>query len=116
MAQKEHKIGYASIYTIIHKELHVKKNSFFHQDFIERQTAEHDRICKEILKLFENGRYRLTSKIITYDETYIPLFDIPMRQESKILFFEDHPNEQWLKNNEPTKEHCISFSLEVQDW
>lgn len=38
----------------------------------EYPKAEYARICKETLKLFNDGEHRLVFKIITGDETHIP--------------------------------------------
>ncbi|PRD18078.1 UNVERIFIED_CONTAM: hypothetical protein NCL1_62037 [Trichonephila clavipes] len=70
MIQKELNIGSAAIRKIIHEELHMEKRYDHH----------------------------IISKIVKGVETYIPFFDVPTRQESKIWVFEDDPMPVMAKN------------------
>ncbi|GFW12329.1 uncharacterized protein TNCV_815841 [Trichonephila clavipes] len=69
----------------------------------EHQKEERVRISKETLKLLNDGDHRIISKIVTGDETYIPFFDIPTRQESKVWVFEDEPTPTMVKRQRAMK-------------
>ncbi|XP_042906074.1 histone-lysine N-methyltransferase SETMAR-like [Parasteatoda tepidariorum] len=88
--QKELNFGSAAIHKIIHEELHMKKVvcRWVPHNLTEHQKEERVRISKETLKLLNDGGHRIISKIVTGDETYIPFFDVPTRQESKVWIFE----------------------------
>ena len=61
------------------------------------------RICKETLKLLNDARNRLIPKFVIDDETYIPIFDVPTRQESKIWIFEDDTTPTMVKRQRVVK-------------
>ena len=98
MIQKELNIRSAVIHKIIH-ELPMKKLDcpWVTHDLTEHQKSEHIRICRETLKLLNNGKHYLISKIINDDETCIPFFDVPTHQKSKIWVFEDDPKPIMMK-------------------
>ncbi|PRD25489.1 UNVERIFIED_CONTAM: hypothetical protein NCL1_40775 [Trichonephila clavipes] len=55
------------------------------------------------LKLLNDSGHRVISKIVTGDETYKPLFDVPTRQESKLWVFEDDPTPTMVKSHRAMK-------------
>lgn len=105
MIQKELNIGSAAIHKIIHEELHMKKvvSRWVPHNLTEHQKQERVRISKETLKLLNDGGHRIISKIVTGDETYIPFFDVPTRQESKVWVFEDDPTPTMVKRQRALK-------------
>ncbi|GFX75596.1 uncharacterized protein TNCV_4715021 [Trichonephila clavipes] len=68
-----------------------------------RDLEERVRINKETLKLLNDGDHHIISKIITGDETCIPFFDVPTRQESKVWVFEDDPTPTTVKRQRAIK-------------
>ena len=50
----------------------------------EHQKEKRVTITKETLKLLNDGSHRIIYKIVTSDETYMPFFDVPTHQESKV--------------------------------
>ncbi|XP_015920768.1 histone-lysine N-methyltransferase SETMAR-like [Parasteatoda tepidariorum] len=84
--QKELNIGSAAILKMIHEELQMKKVvwRWVPHNLTEHQKQEHVRISKETLKLLNDGGNRIISEIVTSDELYIPFFNFPTRQESKV--------------------------------
>ncbi|XP_015924023.3 histone-lysine N-methyltransferase SETMAR-like [Parasteatoda tepidariorum] len=103
--QKEFNIGSTAIHKIIHDELHMKKVvcRWVPHNRLEHQKEERVRISKETLKLLNDGGHRIISKIITGDETYIPFFDVPTRQESKVWVFEDDTMPTMVKRQRALK-------------
>ncbi|XP_015920439.1 histone-lysine N-methyltransferase SETMAR-like [Parasteatoda tepidariorum] len=91
--QKKLNIGSAAIHKNIHEELHKKKVvcRWVPHNLTEHQKEERVRITKGTLKLINDDGHRVISRIVTGEETYIPFFDIPTRQESKVWVFEDDP-------------------------
>lgn len=69
----------------------------------EQQKAERVRICQQTFQLLNDGGHRIISKIITGDETYIPFYDVPTRQESKVWVFEDDPTPTTVKRKRAVK-------------
>ena len=53
--------------------------------------------------MLNDGGHHIISKIVTGDETYIPFFDVPTRQESKVWVFEDDPTPTILKRQRSMK-------------
>ena len=96
--QKELSIGFTAPHKIIHEQLHVKKLvcRLVPHDLIEHQKAACVRICKETLKLLNDGDHYFISKFITSDETNI-IFDVLTYQESEIWVFEDAPKSIVMK-------------------
>ncbi|GFX22554.1 uncharacterized protein TNCV_2784891 [Trichonephila clavipes] len=97
--QKDFNIVSAVIHKIIHEELHTKKVvcRWVPHNQTEQQKVERVRISKETLQLLNDNGHRIISKIVTSDETYIPFFDVPTRQESKVWVFEDDPTPTMVK-------------------
>ncbi|GFY12467.1 uncharacterized protein TNCV_1798891 [Trichonephila clavipes] len=58
---------------------------------------------KKSLKLPNYGGHRVISKIVMDDETYMPFYDIPTRQESKVWVFEDDPMPTMVKSQRAMK-------------
>ncbi|GFW76682.1 uncharacterized protein TNCV_4943991 [Trichonephila clavipes] len=69
----------------------------------EHQKEEHVRISKVTLKLLNDGGHRILSKTVTGDETHIPFFDVPTRQESKVCVFEDDSTPTMMKRQRAMK-------------
>ena len=92
MIQKELKIRSTPKHKIIYEELYMKIwiCHWLQHNLTEQQKAKCVRICRETLKVLNEGGHWLISKIITGNETYIAFFDIPTGQESKLWVFEDH--------------------------
>ncbi|GFU91548.1 uncharacterized protein TNCV_2543141 [Trichonephila clavipes] len=65
----------------------------------EHEKEKRVKIGKETRKLLNGGGHRIISKIVTGDEMYIPFFDVPTRQENKVLIFEDDPTPIRMKSN-----------------
>ncbi|PRD30964.1 UNVERIFIED_CONTAM: hypothetical protein NCL1_24807 [Trichonephila clavipes] len=97
--QKDFNIVSAVIHKIIHEELHTKKVvcHWVPHNQTEQQKVERVRISKETLQLLNDNGHHIISKIVTSDETYIPFFDVPTRQESKVWVFEDDPTPTMVK-------------------
>ena len=96
--QKKLNLVSAAIHKIIHEELHMKKVvcRWVPHNLTEHQKEERVRISKETLKLLNDGRHGIILKIVTSNETYIPFFDVPTHQESKILkSLKMTSNQQW---------------------
>ncbi|PRD27510.1 UNVERIFIED_CONTAM: hypothetical protein NCL1_35157 [Trichonephila clavipes] len=55
------------------------------------------------LKLPNDGEHHVISKIVTGDETYMPFYDVPTRQESKVWIFEDDPTPTMVKSQRAMK-------------
>ncbi|GFW48133.1 uncharacterized protein TNCV_3076731 [Trichonephila clavipes] len=111
MIQKELNIGSAAKHKIIHEELHMKKVvcRLFPHYLIEHQKEECVRISKVTIKLLNGGGHHLISK--TDDETNIPFFDIPTRQESKIWVFKIDPTPTMVKRQRATKKVMYAVFL-----
>ncbi|GFT04880.1 uncharacterized protein TNCV_4712541 [Trichonephila clavipes] len=102
MIQKELNIRSAAIHKIIHEELHFKK--VWSVVCRQHQKEERVRICKETLRMLNDGGHRIIPKIVTGDETYIPFFfDVPTRQERKIWVFKDDPTPTMVKRQRSTE-------------
>ncbi|GFW66290.1 uncharacterized protein TNCV_1711891 [Trichonephila clavipes] len=113
MMQKELIVSSAAIHRIILEELHMKKVvcRWVLRNLIEHQKEERVRIGKETLKLLNEGGSRIISKIVTDDERYIPFFDVPTCQESKVWIFEDDALPTKVKRQRAMKKlmHTIFF-------
>ncbi|GFX34306.1 uncharacterized protein TNCV_3226531 [Trichonephila clavipes] len=105
MTQKELIIRSTAIHTIIHEELHMKKVvcHWVSPNLTEHQKENRVRISKGILKLLNDGGHRITSKVVTGDETYMPFFDVPTPQESKAWVFENYPTHTVVKRQRAMK-------------
>ncbi|GFV30662.1 uncharacterized protein TNCV_1777151 [Trichonephila clavipes] len=103
---------------MIHEELNMNKVvcRWFTHNLTEHQNEERIRISTETLKLLNDGSHHIISKIVTGDETCIPSFDIPTRQESKIRVFEDDPTSRMRKRQRAIYKLCMPFYSEVRDW
>lgn len=99
------KIGSSAVKTIIHDHLHLKKvvSRFVPRHLSDFQKAERVRICHETLNLLNNGGHQIFSKIVTGDETYIPFFDVPTRQESRVWIHEDEETPTMTKKQRAMK-------------
>ena len=64
------------------------------------QKTTRVKICQENLKILSNYGYRIISKIITSDETYVHYYDAPTNQESKIWLDELPPIQLKQKQTE----------------
>ncbi|GFW80212.1 uncharacterized protein TNCV_461191 [Trichonephila clavipes] len=93
MIQKELNFGSTAIDKIIHEELHMKKVIclWVPRNLTEHQKEKPVRICKKSLKLTNHGGQCVISKIVMDDETYMPFYDVPTRQEREVWVFEDDP-------------------------
>ena len=83
-------IGSPAVYEILHEELKVRKivSRWIPHQLTEEQKAERVRISKQTLKLLKDGEHRIISKIVTGDKTYIPFYDVPTCQESRVWVFD----------------------------
>lgn len=99
------KIGSSAVRTIIHDHLHLKKvlTRFVPHHLSDFQKAERVRICHETLNFLNNGGHQIFSKIVTGDETYIPFFDVPTRQESRVWIHEDDETPTMIKKQRAMK-------------
>jgi len=86
-------IGSAAVSKILHEELRMKKVvcRWVPHHLTEFQKSERVRISRDTLNMLESGGHRIISKIVTGDETYIPFYDTPTRQESRVWIHEDDP-------------------------
>lgn len=93
------KISSASIHTILHHHLGVRKVlcRWVPHWLTDDQKAERVRICRENLKMLNDGGHRIISKILTGDETYVHYYDAPTRQESKCWVYDDETPPAQLK-------------------
>ena len=73
--------------------------SWVPHNLTEHQKAEYVRICKETLKLPNDGVHGLIYKITTDDETCPSFFDVQTLQESKVRVFEDDFKSTTVKKN-----------------
>lgn len=98
-------IGSATVHTILHEHLHLKKvvMRWVPHQLTDFQKAERVRICRETLKMLNDGGHRIISKIITGDETYISFYDVPTRQESRVWIHEDAPTPVTVKKQRSVK-------------
>lgn len=78
---------------------------------------------KIILKLLNHARHSHISKIITGEETYIPCFDIPVRQEYKVWMFLMNSHLELIKNywsmvkkQRSIKTVMYAVCLDIQEW
>ncbi|GFT82228.1 uncharacterized protein TNCV_2272891 [Trichonephila clavipes] len=62
------------------------------------------------------GHHIIISKIVTGDEMYIPFFDVPTCQESKVWVFEDDPTPTMVKRQRAIKKVMYAVSSEVRNW
>ncbi|GFT04955.1 uncharacterized protein TNCV_4744911 [Trichonephila clavipes] len=58
---------------------------------------------KKSLKLPNDGGHSIISKIVMDDETYMPFYDVPTRQESKAWVFEDDSMPTMVKSRRAMK-------------
>jgi hypothetical protein len=86
-------VGSTTVNSNLHEHLHKKKivSRLVPHTLDDFQKAERVRIARQTLEMFNNGGYRILSKIVTGDETHIPFFDVPTRQESRVWIHEDDP-------------------------
>lgn len=84
-------IGASSTQKILHEHLLVRKifTKWVPHFLTSAQKKERLNLCKKNLKILKDGGYRVWSKIVTGDETSVPIFSIPTRQESAQWVFED---------------------------
>ena len=59
--------------------------------------------------MLNGGSHRIIFKIVTGDETYIPFFDVPTRQESKVWIFEDDTTPTMVKRQRALKKVMYAF-------
>lgn len=93
MIQESIGIGSAAVEKILHAELKMKKVvcRWVPHQLTDFQKSERVRISRQTLQMLEHGGHRIISKIVTGDETYIPFYDAPTRQESRVWIYEDDP-------------------------
>ncbi|PRD35752.1 UNVERIFIED_CONTAM: hypothetical protein NCL1_10566 [Trichonephila clavipes] len=105
MMQKEINVRSTAMHKIIREELHMKKVAcrWVTHNLTEHQKEERVCISKETLELLNDGGHRIISKIVTGDETYMPFFDVPTRQESKIWVFENDITPTMVKRQRAMK-------------
>ena len=91
MIQIKLNIRAITIHKNINEELYMKKLicCWVLHALTEHQKAECVRVCKETLKLLNDGGHILTSKIITVDEKHMLFLDFSTNQESKAQVSED---------------------------
>lgn len=68
----------------VYEEMHILKLvclSVPHK-LTKHQKAKHSKIYKDTLKLLNDDRRCIISKVVTGDETYIPIFDVRKRREN----------------------------------
>ena len=66
-------------------------------DLTKHHKVECVRICKETLKLLNDGEHHLISKILTGDETCVPFYGVPTHLEGEVWVFEDNPKPTMAK-------------------
>ncbi|MEE2373769.1 transposase [Klebsiella pneumoniae] len=105
MIESKLKIGSSQVRSILHEHLHLKKvvSRFVPHHLTDFQKAERVRICQQTLDILNAGGHQIISKIVTGDETYIPFFDIPTRQESRIWIHEDEETPTMMKKQRAMK-------------
>lgn len=103
--QKVLKIGAYTVSKILHDELRMKKVvcRWVPHSLTQFQKEERVRISRQTLKMLNDGGSSLISKIVTGDETYIPFYDCPTRQESRVWIHEDDPTPTTVKKQKSMK-------------
>lgn len=86
-------LGSAALHSILHESLKMRKvlSKWVPHSLTQEQKSQRVLICKQNLKLLNNGGHRLFSKIVTGDETYVHYYDPLSPKESRIWVAEDEP-------------------------
>lgn len=89
--QNQLEISAYSVHKILRNNLKVKKvfSRWVPHALTEEQRKVRKEICQKNLNTFEQGGPQFISKIVTGDETYVPFYDAPTHQETKLWVFEN---------------------------
>lgn len=103
--QKSLQVSSDTVSKILHEELRMKKVvcRWVPHSLTQFQKDERVRISRQTLQMLSEGGQRLISKIVTGDETYIPFYDTPTRQESRVWIHEDDPTPTTVKKQRSMK-------------
>ncbi|GFV31215.1 uncharacterized protein TNCV_4315401 [Trichonephila clavipes] len=67
---------------------------------------------KKPFKLPNDRDHHIISKVVMDIEAYMPFYDVPTRQESKVLLFEDDPMPTMVKSQREMKKSYVSRFLQ----